>query len=36
MQKIQVWSLSGEDALEKEWLPTPVSYLENYMDTGAW
>ena len=24
MQETRVWSLAGEDLLDKEWLPTPV------------
>ena len=37
MQKTRVWSLGWEDPLEKGMAtPTPVSYLRNTMDRGAW
>ena len=37
MWETQVWSLGGEDPLEKEMSTQPqYSYLENAMDRGAW
>ena len=36
VQEIWVWSLGGEDTLEKGVLPTPVFLLEHPMDRGAW
>ena len=36
-QEMQVWSLSGEDPLEKEMTThSSISGLENCMDRGAW
>ena len=36
MQETRVQSQGQEDPLEKGWLPTPISCLENPMDRGAW
>ena len=36
MQETWIQILDWEDPLEKEWLPTLVSCLENSMDRGAW
>ena len=36
MQKTQVDPWVGSIPWRREWLPTPVSCLENSMDRGAW
>ena len=36
IQETQAQSLGWEDPLEKKWLPTAVSSLENSMDRGIW
>ena len=33
VQETQIQSLGWEDPLEREWLPTPYSCLENSLDS---
>ena len=36
MQETRVPSLSREDPRRRKWQPTPLFFLENPMDRGAW
>ena len=36
MQETWVRSLGQEDPWRREWQPTPVFFLDNPMDRGAW
>ena len=36
MWETQVQSLVWKVPWRKEWIPTPVFFLENPIDTGAW